>query len=133
MALFERYLIVDWSAANAPARGKDSIWLALYDGRDRTALENIPTRQEAMARIRTIIAETLSSGRRLVAGFDFAFGYPAGAAQRIAGEGTWPALWSRLSDLLQDGEDNRSNSYDIAARLNREAFRGPTGGPFRKE
>lgn len=129
MAVFDRYLIVDWSAANAPARGKDSIWLALHEDGRLAALENISTRAEAMGRIREIAVETVQAGKRLLAGFDFAFGYPAGAAKRIAGDGTWGALWARLAEWIEDDADNRSNSYDVAARINCEAF-GRESGPF---
>ena len=31
MPLFDRYAIVDWSAANTPTTGKDSIWIALAE------------------------------------------------------------------------------------------------------
>ena len=44
MGLFDRYIAVDWSAANTPRRGKDSIWIA------DSAMDSInpPTRHEAM-------------------------------------------------------------------------------------
>jgi precorrin-8X/cobalt-precorrin-8 methylmutase len=128
--LFDRYLIVDWSAANVPVHGRDSIWLALFDGPRQAVLENIATRIEAMARIRGLILDALRDSKRLLAGFDFAFGYPAGAAARIAGKETWTALWARFSCLIEDGADNRSNSYAVAAQLNRDALRTPDGGPY---
>ena len=31
MPLFDQYMIIDWSAANSPKRGKDSIWIARAD------------------------------------------------------------------------------------------------------
>jgi precorrin isomerase len=130
VALFDRYLIVDWSAANAPTTGKDSIWLALYDGADLASLENIATRGEAMARIREVIRDSLSAGKRMLTGFDFAFGYPSGMAQRIGGEADWTVLWRRLAALLADDAANVSNSYDVAAELNRNVFPEMAEGPF---
>lgn len=120
MALFDRYLIVDWSAANTPKRGRDSIWIALYDGGDCTLLSNVSTRSAAIAQIRTILRETLAKGQRLLCGFDFAFGYPKGMSERIAGKGDWQSLWKHWRSVLQDGADNRSNSFEVAARINRD-------------
>ncbi len=131
MGLFDRYLVVDWSANGSPKTGKDSIWLALAgpDGLLR-APENPPTRHAAMARVRAICAEALSAGHRLFAGFDFPFGYPQGAALAMAGDGSWQAVWALLSERLTDANDNANNSYDLAAALNREAFADAGEGPF---
>ena len=129
MPLFDRYLIVDWSAADRPVTGSHSIWFALYDGTTQTALENISTRVEAMGRIREIIRESVNQGKRLIAGFDFAFGYPFGAAERIGGKGSWEALWASLSERIDDSPDNKSNAFEVAGRINEESF-GPSAGPF---
>ena len=48
MTLFDRYIAVDWSAANGAHRGKDSIWIAEREPEgDRPSL-NPPTRADAM-------------------------------------------------------------------------------------
>lgn len=131
MPLFDRYLIVDWSAANTPRRGKDSIWLALFDGVSLTSLENIATRSAAMERIRSVLFDTLANGKRLLCGFDFAFGYPAGMSDRITGGDDWRSLWERFHLLLKDEPDNRSNSFELAAQINREVFdQENAGGPY---
>ena len=79
MPLFDRYIAVDWSAANTPRTGRDSIWIA----DSHAASANPSTRHEAMA----IVTERLISARavsqRVMLGFDFAFGYPQGAAEAI--------------------------------------------------
>jgi len=127
--LFDRYLVVDWSAANAPARGANSIWIcesARSGRRIRTSPpENPSTRDAAEAMIGEAIAEALAAGRRLFAGFDFPFGYPEGAAAAIAGAPCWSALWDFLHDAISDDATNRSNRYAVAARINREAFGEP--------
>jgi len=125
--LFDRYLIVDWSAANAPTKGKDSIWTALVvSGQPETEILNHPTRSVAIAYLSKCIEDALGAGQRLFAGFDFAFGYPAGTTE-LPGKGHWEAVWSWLSEQVEDADDNRSNRFDIAAKLN-DRFK--SGGPF---
>lgn len=127
--LFDQYLVVDWSAANTPARGADSIWIgesARNGRRVRCARPvNPATRDEAEALIAASIARALAQGRRLFAGFDFPFGYPEGAAARIAGAPCWSALWAFLLGAVRDDARNRSNRFEVAARINREVFGEP--------
>ncbi len=130
MALFDRYLIVDWSAANAPKMGKDSIWVALCDGTELQWVRNLATRFEAMALVREVIADSLASRKRLFAGFDFAFGYPQGVAERISSSADWQSVWERFSALVSDNADNHSNTYETAGTLNQTAFDGVVDGPF---
>ena len=128
-ALFDTYLIVDWSAANAPKRGKDSIWIGEVRrerGRLRTkAPINVPTRSEAIARLTALFNKELDTGRRVFAGFDFPFGYPEGAAMLIAGKASWRALWATLAAVVEDDDANRSNRYVLADRWNAEIFETP--------
>lgn len=123
--VFDRYAIVDWSAANAPKRGKDSIWIAASDRRGVGEPFNPPTRAEAMARIGALCAEALAAGERVLVGFDFPFGYPEGAAEMLAGEASWRALWAFFAREIEDDDRNRSNRYALADRLNRDVFRQP--------
>ncbi len=128
-ALFDTYVVIDWSAANAPKRGKDSIWIGEVrreQGRVRTkAPVNVPTRSEALARLTALFKTELAAGRRVFAGFDFPFGYPQGAAKIIAGTARWSALWAALADAIQDDDANRSNRYLLADRWNAEKFKTP--------
>lgn len=132
MAAFDRYLIVDWSAANAPKKGRDSIWLAMTDRTGALlAPENWATRAAAMERISALVRQCLADGHRLLVGFDFAFGYPRGAADRLAGgKGGWRSLWAMLADRIVDMVDNRNNSFDLAGALNQSAFAPLSAGPF---
>ncbi|GGY36387.1 hypothetical protein [Parvularcula lutaonensis] len=118
--LFDCYIAVDWSAANAPARGKDSIWVAARwaeGGAEHTLCENIPTRSEASERISSLVGEGMAQGRRVFVGFDFAFGYPAGFAGRIGRKG-WQDLWSGIAEAVEDDDRNRSNRFAVAGALN---------------
>ncbi len=117
-ALFDSYLMVDWSAAASPKTGADSIWWAhLRADGSEAAQANPPTRAQAMAEIRAVLAAEADAGRRVLAGFDFPFGYPAGVAARLSGGG-WAALWARLAAALPETPDNRTERFAVAAGLN---------------
>ncbi len=126
MALFDRYLMVDWSAASKPTTGKDSVWACLSE-RDGDAIRlneaiNFPTRSAFMDWFARQADEAIRTGARLLAGFDFAFAYPAGAAERMAGSPDALDLWRVIGESLEDGDDNANNRFELAGRINRQAF-----------
>ena len=88
-SLFDRVVMVDWSANSTPKRGRDSIWIG--DSRSHEAV-NPSTRSAAMALIRAVCAESIDE--RVLIGFDFSFGYPAGFARALTGSSAWSSLWS---------------------------------------
>ncbi|MGF1552017.1 MAG: molybdopterin guanine dinucleotide synthesis [Paracoccaceae bacterium] len=125
---FDRLLVVDWSAAAVPRRGADSIWIADLDASaERVETANPPTRREAEDRLAATLGAALDRGERVLACFDFPFGYPRGSAAALAG-GDWRAVWARLADGLTEGEANANDRFAFAARLN-AAF-GSAPGPF---
>ncbi len=129
MRLFDRYIAVDWSAANSPTTGPNSIWIAeAHADRRRVEPVNPATRAKAATDLRDRFLEALAAGDRILAGFDFPFGYPAGAANALAGDGDWRALWSWLFEVVDDADDNRSNRFAVANEANAE-FDGGVG-PF---
>jgi len=130
-ALFDLYVMVDWSAAATPKLGADSIWVAALRrhrrGAELVLLENLATRRDAAGVLRGFFIGAVARGEHVLAGFDFPFGYPAGLARRLGLSGTpWRAVWDEISALLVDGSDNRNNRFAAAAELNRrltgEAF-----------
>ena len=127
MTLFDGYVAVDWSANGVPKRGKDSIWLAIAGRGGIEEPENPATRAEALTRIEGLLRSATAAGERLLLGFDFPFGYPAGTARMLTGRDGWEAVWSRIAELVEDGPDNANNRFDAAAALN-AAFAGD--GPF---
>ena len=127
MALFDGYVAVDWSANGRPKQGTDSIWIAVRGWGGTAEPANPATRAEAVARIEALIGSATEAGSRLLCGFDFPFGYPAGTARMPTGRGGWEAVWSRIADAVADGPDNANNRFDAAAALN-AAFSGD--GPF---
>lgn len=110
--------MVDWSANNAPKKGADSIWIADADlTSSRTATKNPATRSDAMRYIESVIIEMIKQGKQLFIGFDFAFGYPIGS-NSLPGRGRWEAIWAWLCNNIDDDDDNKSNRFEIASRLN---------------
>ena len=130
MPLFDEYLIVDWSANGSPKKGKDLIWIAHADQNGLKGINNIATRVEAVKFIETIFESTLLSCKRLFAGFDFAFGYPKGAAQVIGGNGDWEFVWEELDGLLIDDDKNCNNGFLLAGELNRKFKQVLNSAPF---
>jgi precorrin-8X/cobalt-precorrin-8 methylmutase len=126
--MFDTFIIVDWSAANVPRLGRDSIWICRRRAADET-LVNPPTRHIAKALIGDWLAAALSTDERVLLGFDFPFGYPAGFAARLGLAGPqWRAVWDEVDGLIEDDENNRNNRFDVAEALNRRISGG--GFPF---
>ncbi|MBL8592385.1 MAG: hypothetical protein JNK01_06840 [Devosia sp.] len=125
MPLFDRYIAVDWSAANSPRRGKDSIWIGECGPDGRVPSQNPPTRHAAMEAIVGRLLSARQRGERVMLGFDFVFGYPRGAAIAIAGQPDWRALWRYLAANVADTPDNGSNRFQLAEAINQRLPDGP--------
>lgn len=128
--LFDSHVVVDWSARNAPspaAPTKDAIWI----GVSRNGVSDDPvylrTRAEAVDWLVRFLGQEAGAGRRVLVGFDFPFGYPAGAAARICGSDRALDLWEWFTQRVQDGPDNVSNRFAVAEEINAK-FDGL--GPF---
>lgn len=127
MPLFDAYLMVDWSASSTPKTGKDSIWWAFRERSGDERVGNPATREQARRDIIGLLEAASADGRRVLAGFDFPFGLPRGAAKVIAGRPRWDALWKTLAKEVEDRPDNSNNRFALASRLN---GRFGEGGPF---
>ena len=80
-----------------------------------------------MRRIEDQLEKATAAGWRLLVGFDFPFGYPAGTARMLTGRAGWEAVWSRIAEVIEDDSRNKNNRFDAAALLN-TPFVGE--GPF---
>ncbi len=123
IAAFAYYVAVDWSAASVPRLGRDSIWVAAYGLRRgrlrRLVLENLATRAGATERLGRLIARFARDGR-VLAGFDFPFGYARGTAARLELAGApWRATWNALAAGIRDDGENANNRFDMAEDWNR--------------
>ncbi len=124
--MFDTFVMVDWSAANAPRTGRDSIWICRL-GANGESLVNPSTRRAARALLGDWLAEAWAKDERVLIGFDFPFGYPAGFAARLGLSGPpWRAVWDEIAGLIEDDERNLNNRFDVADILNRRV----SGEPF---
>jgi len=116
--MFDAFVMVDWSAANVPRTGRDSIWICWLDSRGER-LVNPATRHQARTLLADWLAEPLARGERVLIGFDFPFGYPAGFAARLGLSGPpWRAVWEEIAHLINDDERNSNNRFDVASAMN---------------
>ncbi len=126
--MFDTVLIVDWSGGND--RGtrpkKDAIWTGIA----RAGLAEDPVyhrnRQLAEDWIIQFLAAEMAAGRRVLAGFDFAFGYPAGFGRVLTGSDDPFAIWDWFAAHVQDSPQ-ANNRFDLAGQIN---ARFPGIGPF---
>ncbi len=113
-------VIVDWSGGNDTGRRprKDAIWAAVArrgeGGIPRLYLRN---RGIATGWLADFLGAELRAGRRVLAGFDFPFGYPAGFARTITGHADPLAVWGWMAEHLEDGPKG-NNRFDLAGRIN---------------
>ncbi len=120
--MFDSFVIVDWSAASQPKTGRDSIWICAVDrdGVERL-VENPQTRHSAKNLLRELLSDAAARGERMLLGFDFPFGYPAGFARRLGLHGAppWRAVWDEIAARLKDAENNSNDRFTVAAEFNR--------------
>jgi precorrin-8X/cobalt-precorrin-8 methylmutase len=130
-ALFDAYVMVDWSAAAVPATGADSVWIASAERCDGALtplrLANPRTRREAAALLADLLSDLVARDYVTLVGFDFAFGYPAGFAQRLHRPGAdWRSVWREIAARVRDADNNANNRFEVAAALNQRI----SGRPF---
>ncbi len=129
MSRFDTVVMVDWSARSQPSpakRTKDAIFIGMArDGYLATSYQR--TRQAAMQFLTGLLDAELRAGRRVLAGFDFPFGYPHGFAKAVCGSNDPLTLWAHLAGVIEDDARNQNNRFDVAEALN-ALF--STAGPF---
>src|SRR4030095_11248374 len=121
-AMFDTFVIVDWSAASQPKTGRDSIWICAVgcDGAERL-VKNPHTRHRAKILLGELLSDAMARGERVLLGFDFPFGYPAGFAARLGLNAAppWRAVWEQVASCLKDAENNKNDRFTVAAEFNR--------------
>ncbi|MFY0692645.1 MAG: molybdopterin molybdenumtransferase MoeA [Paracoccaceae bacterium] len=124
MSLFDSYITVDWSGGNdtGPTPRADAIWVCAA-GEAPLYLRN---RISAEDWLKQRLAAERAAGRRVLVGFDFAFGYPEGFAKAVTGSADPLALWDWFEARVEDAPKS-NNRFDLAAELN---ARFPGIGPF---
>jgi len=131
---FDAYVMVDWSSCASPATGNDSIWIARGAWLSRTFTagppQNVSTRVQAIDTLRNQLLLWRKEGKRVLIGFDFAFGYPAGFARALgltSPGGAWKAVHEYFASSVNDSAKNKHNRDSFAAECNR---RIGAPGPF---
>ena len=131
--LFDAYIMVDWSAASKPVTGANSIWIGVLAKDARLKFQftaaNPDTRLKAVELITQLIAKLNRRGDRVLLGFDFSMGYPAGTADALGLDietmPPWKAMQAHLSSKLRDTPDNSNARFAIAAGMNYKISQGP--------
>lgn len=128
MSGFDTIVMVDWSGGNDTGKSprQDAIWACvarLGRAEDPVYLRN---RAEAETWLAAFFEAERQAGRRVLAGFDFPFGYPTGFARALTGSDDPFAVWDWLETRVEDSPQ-ANNRFDIAASINLQ-FGGQ--GPF---
>lgn len=142
--LFDAYIIVDWSAAGKPAQGANSVWVGALarDARLKFKFQaaNPPTRLASRELIAGLAERFAARGDRVLIGFDFSLGYPAGTAAaagiEMADKPPWQSMYTHLSGKVREKPDNSNTRFAVAAGLNYAMTRGPVpfwGAPARDQ
>lgn len=154
MSMFDTYLMVDWSAkreatGNAPQEA--AIWWAVQrasswrswqvraqreepsdaaslgvQARLESGVFYERTRYSAIKNISCFIRNEVSMAKRVLVGFDFAFGYPVRflshlVSSRILKDACAPSLWKWLAQRpeLRNLPDNSNRRFMVAGKLNK--------------
>jgi precorrin-8X/cobalt-precorrin-8 methylmutase len=146
MALFDSYVMVDWSGGDRRRAGRqDCIWIAHGPstvGAPATVSPASRTEAEHLirAQLKNIIAD--KNGRLLLCA-DFGYGYPRGFASLLSNSVSpevppWRIVWQYLKRHVQDDlgtkpgkqPTNRSNRFDVANAINAAVSNPVAPGPF---
>jgi precorrin-8X/cobalt-precorrin-8 methylmutase len=125
--VFDRYVVVDWSANSSPKLGRDSIWIAVHDRDGSNSVTNLATRAAAEVFLVELFESDTTS--TTLVGVDFSLGYPQGTAAALGLTGPpWQAMWDVIAEHVTDDDRNANNRFGVAAAFNRTLTGGPA--PF---
>ncbi|WP_339762795.1 gephyrin-like molybdotransferase Glp [uncultured Sulfitobacter sp.] len=129
MTGFDTFVVIDWSGGNDTGASprKDAIWAGVTrNGQDQDPVY-LRNRTVAEAWIVDLIRAELEAERRVMIGFDFPFGYPAGFAEALTGYTDPLVLWDWFEARIEDSPET-NNRFDLAAEMNLGL--GDGVGPF---
>ena len=108
--------MIDCSSSSQSVMGNDSIWIAMGEWSSRAFDAGPPvsvrTRMLAVEVLRRQLFQWRGGGKRVLVGFDFAFGYPAGFAAALGlttSDGACGALHSHFAAHVMDSPNNAHN------------------------
>jgi hypothetical protein len=136
MPMFDAYVFIDWSAANGAQPQQpsaDAVWVGeLIPCLESQRETYHRTRNAGVNYATSVLVDHVKEKRRVLVGFDFPYGYPAGFSPAIglpSGLQSWWSVWAELADRVQDTANNVSNRFVAAGELNTIAGNGNLG-PF---
>lgn len=131
---FDAYAMIDWSSSSSPVRGNDSVWIASgsWKGSRFSADQpiNYGTRAAAIAQLTRQLQQWHDEQKRVLVGFDFAFGYPSGFAAALGlppSDAPWRAVHNHFAAHVTDSQNNAHNRDAFAEACN---TRIGAPGPF---
>lgn len=134
MLSFDRFIVVDWSARNAPSPAKphkDAIWVAegKADGK-RITVKYFRTRQSCFLYLTKRLRTFVKAKERTLLGWDISLAYPCGTAKAMGlkQKPGWKSIWELLRRLIKDSPKNKNNRFAVGGELNRRI--GASMGPF---
>lgn len=130
---FDYFIAVDWSSRNKPSPvrpSRDAIWVGEGSNNGRVYARYFRTREACILYVKRKLKRLHKQGKRVLVGWDFAFGYPKGLGKALKRKKSpaWESIWKLLDRLILDGEDNGNNRFTVGAELNRRISLG--SGPF---
>lgn len=125
---FDTVIMVDWSGGNdrGTTPKADAIWFCVARGQAVEDPVYCRNRQVAEQRITALLDAERAAGRRVLAGFDFAFGYPEGFGRQLTDSDDPFAVWEWFAERVEDTPAT-NNRFDLAGEIN-ALF--PGTGPF---
>ncbi|MEL6452219.1 MAG: gephyrin-like molybdotransferase Glp [Pseudomonadota bacterium] len=128
MTGFDTFIMVDWSGGNQGGvkPQADAIWACVASRSTVQPPVYLRHRQKAEAWLADTLAAERAAGRRVLIGFDFPFGYPAGFGAALTGSDDPFALWDWFAARIEDAP-TANNRFDVAGAIN-QRFGGK--GPF---
>jgi hypothetical protein len=122
--LFDAYIAVDLSSRSNPSPAgpsKDAIWVG-----ERLAQSEVDTsvvgeayfrtRLECKTHVRNRLLQHADHQRRVLIGFDFAYGCPEGYVDALGLDVVppWRRVWNELTELITDNARNLNNRFEAA-------------------
>ncbi len=122
--------MVDWAcgADTGPRPRRDAIWVAVWRAGRLEPATYLRNRAVALDWLSALVAAERAAGRRLLVGFDFPFGYPAGFATRITGRADPLGLWAWLASAMRAGSETIRDRAQVAVMTHALAAAQETGG-----
>lgn len=131
--MFDAYIFIDWSAANRVTPRNpcaDSVWMGQLVRHHRQEETYHRTRTDCISRPLSVLLNHVTKGRKVLVGFDFPYGYPAGLCHALgfpSGSNEWLEIWTELANRVLDSDDNTNNRFAVASILNGIAGNGRSG------